>query len=248
MNGMKRIWIVLVAFTAAAADLPKAEILLEKYIEATGGRANYEKRTSEYLAGTVEMPAAGVKGTLEGWSEAPNSLVMVMEIDNIGKMETGTNGVVAWENSAVMGPRVRAGAELRFAIREALFNAPIHWKKLFKKVETKGDEPVEGVDCYKVVLTPTEGKPETWFIEKDTSLVQKMVRSELTSMGEVNGELIFKDYKPFDGVLSPTTLIQKAAGQEIRMKIDAITPNVKIPKSKFAPPAEVKQLLQKKAA
>jgi len=56
---------------AAAADLPKAETLLDQYVEVTGGRANYEKRTTEYLSGTVEIPASNVKGKVEMWAEAP---------------------------------------------------------------------------------------------------------------------------------------------------------------------------------
>jgi len=81
-------------------------------------------------------------------------------------METGTDGVIAWENSAIMGPRLRSGVELRYHIREAMFNAPIYWRKVYKAAETVGAEKVEGVDCYRVLLTPVEGKPETWFFDQ----------------------------------------------------------------------------------
>jgi len=67
-------------------------------------------------------------------------------------------------------------------------------------------------------------------------------------MGEVNGEYLMKDYKDMDGIVLPMTLIQKAAEQEIRVKFDTVTPNAKIPKDRFVPPAEIKQLMNKKAA
>jgi hypothetical protein len=231
-----------------AADLPKAEVLLERYVEVTGGRANYEKRTTEYMSGTVEIPAAGVKGKVEMWGASPNSRVEVMDIDGVGRIETGTDGTIAWENSAIMGPRLQSGEELRYHLRDAIFNEPIRWRENYKGALTKGVEKVEGVDCYQVIMTPVEGKPETWYFEQKTGFVVKMLRTSVTTMGEVNGEYLMKDYKDMGGILMPVTLIQKAAGQEIHVKFDTVTPNVKIPADRFTPPAEVKQLMAPKKA
>lgn len=239
------LWAAAASF---AADLPKAEALLDRYVEATGGRATYEKRTSEYLSGTVEIPAAGVRGKVEMWAEAPNSRVEVIDIEGVGRIETGTDGTIAWENSAIMGPRLRSGEELRYHLREAMFNAPIYWQKLYKKAETTGVETAEGIECYKVTMTPIEGKPEVWFFDQKTSLVIKMIRSSVTSLGEVTGEFVAKDYKDSGGILLPSTLIQRASGQEIRVKFDQMVPNAKMPKDRFQPPAEVKQVMNKKAA
>ena len=238
------------AALAAAADLPKAETLLDRYVEVTGGRQNYEKRSTEYMSGIVEIPAAGVKGKVEMWAEAPNSRVEVIDIEGVGRMETGTDGTIAWENSAMMGPRLRSGAELRYHLQEAVFNAPIHWKKIYKKAETTGVEKVEGADCYRVLMTPIEGKPESWYIDLKTGFVVKMIRTSVTTMGEISGEYLMKDYKDRDGIMMPVTLIQKAAGQEIRVTFEHVTPNIKIPKDRFTPPGEVKQLMvpPKKAA
>jgi zinc protease len=235
----------------AAADLPKAETLLNHYVEATGGKANYEKRTTEYMSGAVEIPAAGVKGKVEMWGQSPNSRVEVMEIDGVGRIETGTDGTIAWENSAIMGPRLQSGEELRYHLRDAIFNEPIRWRENYKNAETTGVEKVEGADCYRVVMTPVEGKPETWYFDQKTGLVLRMLRTSITTMGEVNGEYLMKDYKDVGGILMPMMLIQKAAGQEIHVKFDTVTPNAKMPPDRFTPPAEVKQLMippAKKAA
>jgi hypothetical protein len=250
---MKCAILLAISCTAAmmAADLPKAETLLDKYVEVTGGKANYEKRSTEYMSGTVEIPAAGVKGKVEMWAQAPNSRVEVIEIEGVGRMETGTDGTNAWENSAIMGPRLRSGPELRYHLREAMFNAPIRWREVYKKAETTGVEKVEGADAYRVVMTPIEGKPETWFIDQKTNYIVKMARTSVTTMGEVNGEYLMKDYKDMNGIIMPMTLIQKAAGSEIRVKFETVIPNGTLPKERFAPPAEIKQLMAapaKKAA
>ena len=251
---MKLLCSILLTGGLMASDLPKAEALLDRYVEVTGGRKNYEKRTTEYMSGIVEIPGAGVKGKVEMWAEAPGSRVEVIEIDGVGRMESGTDGVIAWENSAIMGPRLRSGVELRYHIREAIFNAPIHWRKVYKSAETVGVEKVEGADSYRVLMTPLEGKPETWYFDQKTNYVVKMLRASITTMGEVNGEYLMKDYKEMDGLIIPATLIQKAAGQEIVVRFETVQPNVKMTRDRFTPPAEVKQLMtpkppvQKKAA
>lgn len=237
---------LLAAAPLTAVDLPKAETLLDHYVDVTGGRAAYEKRTTEYMSGTVEIPASGVNGKVEMWGAAPGSRVEMMDIDGVGRIETGTDGTIGWENSAIMGPRLQSGAELRYHLRDAIFNEPLHWREMYKKVETVGVEAVDGVPCYKVTMTPVEGKPETWYFDQKTDLVLKMLRTSVTSMGEVNGEYLMKNYKDSDGVLMPTMMIQKAAGQEIRVKFDTITPNAKIPPDRFVPPAEVRQLMTPK--
>ena len=48
----------------AADDLPKAETILDKYIEVTGGKAAYEKNHSEVSTGTMEFVGKGIKGSV----------------------------------------------------------------------------------------------------------------------------------------------------------------------------------------
>jgi hypothetical protein len=49
--------LLAVALAHAADDLPKAETILDKYVEATGGKAAYEKHHTEISKGTMEIKA-----------------------------------------------------------------------------------------------------------------------------------------------------------------------------------------------
>ena len=246
--------LVLVALlggvTAFAADdaLPKAETILDRYVEVTGGKAAYEKRKTEIETGTLEFPAQGLKGTLSRYAAAPDKSYSTLEIEGVGKIEMGSAGGVAWEKSALLGPRVKSGEEKAQALRESIFNAQLLWRKLFTKAETTGVETIDGEECYKVVLTPSEGKPETTYYQKKSGLVVKTSTIAVNQMGEVPVESIISDYKDFDGVLSPTKVTQKAAGQEFTMTIQSVKVNEEIPADRFEPPAEIKTLLQKAAA
>jgi hypothetical protein len=241
------------AFTGTAvlrADdaLPKAETILDHYIEVTGGAAAYEKHKTEIETGTMEFAAQGLKGNILRYSAPPDKSYAVIDLQGIGKMEQGTAGGVAWENSTIQGARVKSGAEKAQSIREGTFNSVLNWRKLYAKVETSGVGNVEGEECFKVVMTPAEGKPETGYYSKKTGLLVKVDLVVDSPLGELPAEVLNSDYKTFDGVLMPTKSIQKVAGQEMVITIQSLKTNEEIAADRFEPPADVKALLNKPAA
>jgi hypothetical protein len=240
--------VLLSGWTAFAADeaLPKAETILDHYIEVTGGKAAYEKRKTEIAKGTLEIAAQGVKASVTRYSAAPDKSYSILEIEGAGKIESGAGDGIAWDNSAMMGPHVKSGEEKVQALREATFNAQLDWRKIYSKVETTGVETIDGEECYKVILTPETGKPETQFFQKKSGLAVKMMMTIVNQRGEVPAEVLISDYKEFGGVMIPTRQINKAAGQEFTTSIQSVTVNEEIPQDRFDPPAEIKALLNKK--
>jgi hypothetical protein len=226
--------------------LPKAETIIDHFVEVTGGKAAYEKRKSEIMTGTIEMAAQGVKGTLTRYSEPPDKSYTVMNLEGVGKVEQGAAGGVAWENNPMTGPRVMSGEEKAQSLREAVFNGQLNWRQMYEKAETAGVETVDGEECYKVVLTPAEGKPETTYYQKKSGLAVKTVTVASSPMGEFPVEQILSDYKDFDGVKMPTKMVQKIATQEMVLTIDNVKVNDKIPDDRFNPPPDIKALLDKK--
>jgi hypothetical protein len=242
--------VILPGSFARAADeaLPKAETVLDRYIEVTGGKDAYEKRKTETSTGTIEFPAQGIKGTLIRYAAEPDKSYSAVEIEGVGKLETGTGEGLAWEKSLIAGPRVLNGEEKAQSLRENMFNLDVNWRKIYAKVETAGVETVDGQACYKLILTPAEGRPETAYYQKSTGLAVKINSVMVSSMGEISVESTMGDYKEFAGVLVATTVTQKAAGQEVTRIIQTMTVNEAIPAGRFDPPAEIKALLNKAAA
>ena len=68
--------------------------------------------------GTVDFAAQGIKGTLMRYAADPDKSYAVVEIEGIGKIETGTGGGIAWEKSLISGPRILSGDEKAQALRE----------------------------------------------------------------------------------------------------------------------------------
>ncbi|MGA3187307.1 MAG: hypothetical protein ABSF22_09365 [Bryobacteraceae bacterium] len=227
--------------------LPKAETILDHYVEVTGGKAAYDKRTNEIAYGTLEFKAQGLKGAVTRYSAAPAQEYLVMEIEGVGKLESGMDHGVVWEKNVMLGPRIKSGAERAQSLREGTFNASVYWRDQYPKVETTGAEMLDGELCYKVVLTPKEGNPETMYFQKKSGLAVKITTVAVSQMGDIPFEVVSSDYKTFGGVSMPTKITQKAGGQEFTITINDVKTNQPLPADRFEPPAEIKALLSKAA-
>jgi hypothetical protein len=240
---------MLIAMAAAplvAADLPKAEALLDHYVEVTGGKQAYAKRNAEIAHGTIDYSAMGLKGKLTRWSTADGFYRITMDMPGIGALDAGVKDGIAWERSDLLGPRVKSGLERAEALREAKLNSTSDWRALYPKVETTGEETVNGEECYKVAMTPEEGPTETMYLSKKTGLGMKLQATASTQMGDLPTEITFSDYKNFGGILSPAKVSQSVAGQMITISIESIEPNPDIPANVMELPADVAALAAKK--
>jgi hypothetical protein len=239
---------VCVTSVYGADPLPSAESILDRYVQVTGGKQAYEKRKSEIAHGTVEIAALGIRGTMTRYAAQPDKYYYTVDIAAIGKMETGVSGTIAWENSAILGPRVKSGVERAEAIREGNMNATVNWRKLYPKVENAGIETIDGEECFKVVMTPAEGQPITGYYQKNSGLQVKLTTVASTQLGDIPVEIIASDYQDFGGILEPAKVIQKAGPQEIIMTLERVEVNPAIPAERFALPAEVRALVDKAEA
>jgi len=231
---------------ATADELPKAETILDKFVEVTGGKAAYAKIHSEIATGTMTLGAMGITGKLTAYQAEPNKQLLEINIEGIGKIMEGTNGEVAWGLSAMQGPRIKEGEEKDKSLESARLNAEAQWRELYKTVETAGVEQVDGKDCYKVILTPKTGSPVTKWYDKESNLLVKNAATVKTAMGEISSESIISDYRKEGDILVPHKTVSKAMGQEFTISIDSVKHNPEIPKEKFDLPEEIQALLKKK--
>jgi zinc protease len=231
--------------TAFSADEPTPEAILDRFVEVTGGKAAYEQRKTEVVHGTVEFAAMGLKGTMVEYFDDPGKFYMAMDLAGVGKIESGLSDGVAWENSVLQGARIKTGDEKAQAVREASMNIFDHWREVYPKAEGAGEEVVEGEPCYKLVLTPVEGKPESVYFEKKSGLLRKTTLVAASPLGDFTAESISTEYRRFGDILAPAKVIEKVAGQQFTITIETMQANQEIPAEKFALPDEVKALLAK---
>jgi hypothetical protein len=230
---------------ARADDLPKAETILDQYVEATGGKAAYEKVKNRVSKGTLEVSGANIKGTLIIYQAEPDNMATDVDLEGIGKTLQGTDGKVVWEISPLTGDRLLSGEEKEIKLLQAVFNEELNWKKHYTKVETTGVEDVDKKPAYKVVLTPKVGKPVTQYYDKASHLLVKYVGTEKSPQGEIDVESYPGDYKKVDGILIAHKVTQKILTQEIVIAMSEIKQNVSLPPDAFKVPDAVKESTKK---
>lgn len=231
---------------AVAQEAPKAETILDKYVEVTGGKAAYEKVIGRITRARIELPAAGVSGKVTVHQDGDKTLIRT-EIDQVGTIQQGVFGGVAWELNPLTGPRILDGEEKSALVRSSRLDTEVNWRKYYPKVEVAGVEMVDGKPAYKVVLTPAEGGPTTQYYDKVSGLLVRSDSKQKSPMGEIPVEVSYSDYKKVDGILVPFKSTQKVLTQEIVMTLDEVKNNPEFAASTFELPEEVRKLVDKGA-
>jgi outer membrane lipoprotein-sorting protein len=223
-------------------ELPSGESIMDKQIEVTGGIDAYKKLKNIVIKGTFEAP--GMKADITVYKAEPNLMLSETTIPGMGKILEGVDGKIAWSYNAVQGAVIKKDEMAELAFINAHFREE-EWRAKITKAETIGIETVEGEECYRVLLTPKVGDvPSTNYYSRKTGFLVRTDLKVKLPMGEFNMQMIQKDYKKVGDLIMAHTIIQKMAGQEMKMSHAEIQFNVDIPKTTFEPPAEVKALLK----
>ena len=235
------------AATATADDLPKAEDLIRKHIEATGGEKAQLKLKNRRVIGTFSMPMQGLTGKIKGYGAEPNKFRVTVDLGDMGTIDRGSDGETIWENTLMTGARIMSGAEREMMVRETDFHALLNWKKHFKSVQTNAVEEVEGKTAFVVVAVPNSGTEETWYFDKASGLLVKTKSVVPTQMGELPLENTISDYREVDGTKMSFKTVQIIMGMQQVMTVQTVEHNVKLDSDTFALPEEI-QALKKAAA
>jgi hypothetical protein len=230
------------AGVARAADLPEAKTILEKNLEATGGRAAMEKVKSRVTTIQMDIAAAGISGKLMMYQQGENAL-MEADLAGVGTTKAGMSGGVVWESSPMTGTRVVDGPEKAQQMRSFAIASELHPEKYFKDMKTVGEDEVNGRKVYKVQLTPNEGSPESRFYDQENYQLLKVESTVQSQMGEMTTVSLFSDFRKEGDFTMPHTVTQTVSNMEIVNKLIEVKDNVEIDPSKFELPEDVKKLM-----
>ena len=234
---------------ADEAKVPTGETVLEKAIQAMGGREPLQTLQTRRAFGRIEIGGMGIRLNVVATQDREGRIRTTMQSDVMGNMEEGGNGEVFW-SSDMRGPALKKGAELARARRDADFDGLASWKTWFASVETVGADSVEGKPVWKVLMTPKEGPVETWYFEQESGLPLRNAFVVQSPQGEISTESTLSDYRSVDGVLMPFHTRQSLMGgmQVMEVYLDSVRHNFEVPDEFYDPPAEVKALIEKEKA
>src|ERR1044071_5876972 len=121
----------------ANIEAPTLEQILDKYVQALGGRASLEKVNSRASKGAFTSVHLKTKGPIELYAKAPNKWLMVLVAQGYGNYRRGFNGTVAWEKYP---GRDSASNLSGFSKRDAEFHLPLKFRETFPRLALKDNE------------------------------------------------------------------------------------------------------------
>ena len=180
-----------------------AKDILDKMIEAQGGRANLAKIKDTTASGTIEMVSMGLSGSVTFYQKEPNRMRMDMEL--MGMVITQAyDGEIAWGLDPDTGSIQEMSAEQaqdtkRLALGK---DSLLHPEKYGITYSHTGKETIEGQDFYVLKQAFEDGFSATLYIDAKTYLVHKTISKASNQMGmEVDQEIISTDYRKVEGIM-----------------------------------------------
>jgi hypothetical protein len=192
--------------------LPKAETILDRYVQVTGGKEAYEKCRMRVSQGRESelfpFLGPGSSRSVVVCEKQPNYLVKVTEHPSGEKRFVGTDGVAIWTQRhapELFVPSARDPAKAAL-VRFAVFDREWNWQKVYKDVETIGIEWVGLRPCYKLRMTPHQGRPDYQGFDTETGLLLRMVPGTSTPLVGLDNH--YSEYLWADGLLRAHSLFQ----------------------------------------
>jgi len=219
-----------------AVKMPTAQEVLAKYVQAIGGRVNNEKIKSRLMKGSLEIPAAGIKGTFENYAAAPGKSLNKATLAGVGEIVEGFDGTTAWSINPIQGNRDKQGEELAQTKLTYNFYREVNLDKLYPKVELKGMEKLGDKDVYVIVGTPESLPSETFYFDTKTGLLLRQDSTIISPEGKMPTKTFFEDVREVDGIKIPFKIRSVLPQFEIVVTITEVKNNVSVEDAMFIKP------------
>jgi len=202
--------------------------ILEKLIEAQGGRDVLSKIEDTTSTATMELIQMGLSGSMTMYQKEPNMMRMEMEI--MGMVITQAyDGETAWMTNPQTGANEEMPEQFADDIKQQSMGNDIllNPDKHGITFSYEGKETIDEKELLVLKQTFSDGKEITMYLDPETYLVYKAKAMAMNQMGvEVEAETFMSNYKNVVGTMIPFTIIIYQDGEEfMAMEISEVKYN-----------------------
>ena len=229
-----------------AASAQTADDIVERYLQALGGRAALGKVTSRASTGTITLstPGGDVTGPMEAINAQPNKARVLIKLDltqfNLGQMtiDQRFDGTAGYVIDTLQGNRDVTGDQLE-AMRNASFPTPLlNYREAGIAVELAGKEKVDDHEAFVLVLTPKTGPPARLYVDVSSNLMlRQVVKANVPAVGDVEQTTEFLTYREVDGLQVPVKIRTTSPVQTSTVYLTDVRHNVPVEAALFSKPA-----------
>lgn len=240
--------LALAALVVATASVPAqgtqsekpidAAHVLDKHVEAIGGREALNRHKSVNIKGTVEVLGTAIKGLTEVYAKTPNKFYSITYVGGFGTLRQGFDGTVGWASDPMTGTRELDGAELALVRRLAAFSSDAEWRTAWKTVELAGTRQLGDATAHVVLLTPHEGSLVTNLYDSSTFLLLQTEMIVSTRGATLPVKTRYLEYRTYDGVKLAAVTEQELPTGIMRTTYTDVAFDVAIDDAIFTMPAK----------
>jgi photosynthetic reaction center cytochrome c subunit len=227
-----------------AQGAPKAEEVLDKYLQALGGAERLAAITSLTGKGTGSGYAGSLKSPAEIFAKAPNQRTTIIHTDD-GDKTTTFDGRNAWLASNVTPVPVMTltGGELDGARFDGDIMFPGRIKQALTQWRAALPSSLNG-RLVNVLQGTGKDMTATLYFDAQTGLLTRVVRYANSAMGRVPTQIDFDDYRDVSGVKMPFKWsFAWTSGRDL-YELSELRVNVPVDAAKFGKPEPAKSKIR----
>lgn len=231
-------FVVAACVSLSTVKAQTVDEVVNKHVEAIGGKDNWKKVTSMIQSGSMTVQGADVQvvsTVLHGKGYRNEITLMGMTGYQILTPTEGWNfmpfsGQTAPE--AVTADDLKQGQDQLDAQ-----GVLVDYAAKGHKVELLGKEDVDGTECFKLKITLKSGSVQTYFIDPSTYYILKLVSTRSANGQEMEMSTTFSNYKKLpEGIVIPMSLsIPLGPGFNADFTVEKVEINKPIDESVFKP-------------
>ncbi len=219
----------------AAANLPDAEAILAKAVDAVGGKDKLATITSFHLVGKLLVTGQNITGDLELWWK-DGDFYTEQRMVGIGEIRAGKQGAKIWSEDPINGRRELGGLEAEQHTWASSLLLAADWKRYFATAETIGEREKDGKKLYDVKLKSQSGAEVELSFDAESGLQVAQKFQQDTPLGKMPVSVEMQDYRDVEGLKLPFKQVTDASLAKATQEIVSIEFNVPVDTEKFAMP------------
>jgi C-terminal peptidase prc len=208
----------------AFKSTPQADAIMERYVNAVGGREALSRLHNRVSQGVCVYPFQGLSGKVVIYEQAPDKRSMMIDIPNLGVLKIVFDGKRGWMQDSLMGFYEYQEPLLSALRRDFDFHKITKYRELYAEM------------IYRGPLDSTQGKVEILEVVTPDGHRDELHFDARTGLLVYGGGTQLSDYRQVGDVKIPFLMVMPMAGLEIKIQLEQVSHNVQLSADAFAEP------------
>ena len=227
---------------ATEEKLPTPQELVDRWIETSGGRANWEKIDCMTQKGSIEMASQGMSGKVVIMMKAPDLMLSRLELPGLGLISEGYDGTTAWSVDPMTGPTIKKGMQLVQVRRQASLRGQMDPLSNFLSSRTIGKAEFGGSECWVVDAMGEDGTSKIYF-DAETGRAAGIMMTAATPQGQLEVTVQTGEPRKFGPLELNSRTTISVMGMEQVLLIDSVSFE-EIDAAEFKPPPAIQTMVE----